>query len=509
MHLRSIIFALSSALAIISSGSVAAEWPMYGHDIQQTRANTGETTITTTNVASLKQKWVFNTSAPVSATPAVVNGVVYVGSWDHNFYALNATTGALLWKITLATPQGDNESSPGIQGSATVIGGRVLFGDSCGYLHAYPADGSGANPSTTTVRNRGCGSTGTESPGFPVDLAGALPNSADAPHAALFSSPMPFTPTLGANKGRALLYIGEASHVDQPCIHGATFAVDAKSGKIVWRFDVTPSSSIGGGVWSTPAIDAANNLIYIDTGDCVNNASAGFSESIMALDASCSGVSVDGTCKKLPPETFPPTSQSTPGNPVWFFEAHPNGEMADLDFGSSPNLITSNGVPKLVGAGSKDGAYYAVNAGRSGGQLAWTTKVASAGSGTVGTGISSPLGGFNGSTGFANQKVFGNTVDGPEFEVGLNALSGALVWNAADAVSSLGAISIGNGIVYSGDNTGLFKARDASSGLLLFEASVNGAVAGSPVPAEGMVFVPVGTTSGVPGQKFGVVAFGL
>jgi len=38
---------------------------------------------------------------------------------------------------------------------------------------------------------------------------------------------------------------------------------------------------------------------------------------------------------------------------------------------------------------------------------------------------------------------------------------------------------------------------------------VNGAVAGSPVPAEGMVFVPVGATSGLPGQQFGVYAFGL
>ena len=508
MRLRGIVFALASAFSFTSI-SIAADWPMYGHDIAQSRSNPAETAITTANVASLKQLWVFKTAAPVSATPTVVNGVVYFGGWDHNFYAVNAATGALIWKVSLVTPQGDNESSPGIQSSATVLGNRVFFGDSCGYLHAYPTDGSGALSTTMTVRNRGCGSTGTESPGFPVDLAGALPNAADAPHAALFSSPTPFAPTVGANKGRMLLYMGEASHVDNPCIHGAEFAVDAKSGKVVWRFDVTPSTAIGGGVWSTPAIDATNNLVYIDTGDCVNNASAGFSESIIALDASCSGVSVDGSCKKLPPENFPPMSPATPGNPVWYFEAHPNGEMADLDFGSSPNVITKNGVPVLVGAGSKDGAYYAVNAGRLGGQLAWSTKVAEVSSVTVGNSISSALGGFNGSTGFENQKVYGNTVDGPEFEVALNGLTGALAWNAADAVSSLGAIGLGNGLVYSGDNSGLFKARDASSGMLLFEASVGGAVAGSPVPAESKVFVPVGATSGVPGQQFGVYAFGL
>src|SRR5260370_18030106 len=226
MYLRGIVFALVSALSLPSI-SVAGDWPMYGHDIGQSRSNPGEVTVTTANVASLKQLWVFKTAAPVSATPTVVNGVVYFGSWDHNFYAVNATTGALIWKVSLLTPQGDSESFPGIQSSALVFGKRVYFGDACGYLHAYPADGSGAASTSMTVRNRGCASTGTESPGFPIDLAGALPTASDAPHADLFSSPVPFAPTMGANKGRPLLYIGEASHVDNPCIHGAEYAVDA------------------------------------------------------------------------------------------------------------------------------------------------------------------------------------------------------------------------------------------------------------------------------------------
>ena len=33
----------------------------------------------------------------VASSPAVANGVVYVGSFDGNVYALNASTGALLW----------------------------------------------------------------------------------------------------------------------------------------------------------------------------------------------------------------------------------------------------------------------------------------------------------------------------------------------------------------------------------------------------------------------------
>jgi outer membrane protein assembly factor BamB len=41
--------------------------------------------------------WSYTTGDVVRSSPAVANGVVYVGSFDHNVYALNATTGAKLW----------------------------------------------------------------------------------------------------------------------------------------------------------------------------------------------------------------------------------------------------------------------------------------------------------------------------------------------------------------------------------------------------------------------------
>jgi outer membrane protein assembly factor BamB len=44
--------------------------------------------------------WNYTTGGPVSSSPAVVNGVVYVGSLDNNVYALNATTGLKLWNYT-------------------------------------------------------------------------------------------------------------------------------------------------------------------------------------------------------------------------------------------------------------------------------------------------------------------------------------------------------------------------------------------------------------------------
>ncbi len=472
--------------AFAGTAAFAAGWPMYGHDVRQSRFNAGEIVIGPQNVGSLHQAWFLSTGGPVTATPIEVGGVVYVGSWDHTFYALDATTGAVKWKVTVTTPQGDSKF-PGIQSSGAVANGRVYFGDSCGYLHAYPANGAGAPPkapAALTTRNRGCGSNGTESPGFPVDLGGALPNPADAVNTDIFSSPIPFRPTAGANKGRRMIYVGAASHQDSPCIHGALFALDAMTGQVVWRFDTVPASAIGGAVWSTPAVDAVNDLVYADTGDCVNNASSGLSESILALDASCAGISVDGTCPNLPPVTYPPGALA-PGNPVWAFQAHPNGELQDLDFGSSPNVITdAAGIPVLVGAGSKDGTYYAVRAGRGpgAGQLAWKTT----------TSVAGPAGGFQGSTGFAYGAIFATTFSGPEFAVALDAFNGALEWDAPDASTSVSPVGIASGLVFAGDNLGFFRARDVSTGAALFTFQAGGPIGSGPVIADGMVFVGVG-----------------
>ena len=52
------------------------------------------------NVSNGKLTWSYTTGDYVVSSPAVANGVVYVGSDDGNVYALNATTGAKLWNYT-------------------------------------------------------------------------------------------------------------------------------------------------------------------------------------------------------------------------------------------------------------------------------------------------------------------------------------------------------------------------------------------------------------------------
>ena len=56
-------------------------------------------------------RWKFASKGKVISTPAVVGGIVYVGSSDHAVYALDAATGALRWRYVTG---GGVESSPAV-----------------------------------------------------------------------------------------------------------------------------------------------------------------------------------------------------------------------------------------------------------------------------------------------------------------------------------------------------------------------------------------------------------
>ena len=51
------------------------------------------------DIATGTQKWAFKTASSVASSPAVANGTVYFLSYDGNFYAVNAGDGKLRWKF--------------------------------------------------------------------------------------------------------------------------------------------------------------------------------------------------------------------------------------------------------------------------------------------------------------------------------------------------------------------------------------------------------------------------
>lgn len=78
--------------------------------------------------------WRYPTDQPLDAqfrtTPAVANGIIYVGATDGNLYALSATTGKYLWSFRA---QGAILSPP------TVVDGVVYFGSADGRVYAINA----------------------------------------------------------------------------------------------------------------------------------------------------------------------------------------------------------------------------------------------------------------------------------------------------------------------------------------------------------------------------------
>ena len=63
----------------------------------------------------------------MDSSPAVVDGVVYVGSDDDHVYALDAASGQLRWRYQTGN---DMDSSP------AVVDGVVYVGSEDGYVYA-------------------------------------------------------------------------------------------------------------------------------------------------------------------------------------------------------------------------------------------------------------------------------------------------------------------------------------------------------------------------------------
>jgi hypothetical protein len=74
--------------------------PMYGRNLQHTFTNR-DLPINPTTISSLTPAWDFSSEDVVTASPTVVDGIVYAGAWNGYFYALDASSGALIWKFAL------------------------------------------------------------------------------------------------------------------------------------------------------------------------------------------------------------------------------------------------------------------------------------------------------------------------------------------------------------------------------------------------------------------------
>jgi outer membrane protein assembly factor BamB len=124
-----------------------SDWSMYLGNPARTGFNGAESTITPANVSGLSKTWTATGTNGITDQPVVVNGQVYWGSWDGFMHDTNATTGAQVWKTKLGVTT-DSSCAPttaGINSSAAygaVNGTPAVFvggggNDSTGGGHVY------------------------------------------------------------------------------------------------------------------------------------------------------------------------------------------------------------------------------------------------------------------------------------------------------------------------------------------------------------------------------------
>jgi polyvinyl alcohol dehydrogenase (cytochrome) len=402
------------------------DWPMWGQNVERPFAYPCPTELGPGTAKDLKQLWFFNAKDTVTATPAVVDGVAYVGDWSGNFYAIDLETGKARWTYEAHVHgqvyAGQIVSSAAV---ANVKGVRTVFFGGGKTLYALRAD-NGDERWKHEVGRRGDDNDPSEIESSPVVADGMVIFGTDV-----------------HNSGQ-----GEPA---------AVIALDTATGKERWTTVTAPTDGDGatgpgcGDVWGSPTVDPVTKLVFVGTGNCTSSPGGygRFAEAIVALDLAT-------------------------GQVRWTYQPHqPNRD--DLDFAGAPNLFSA-GDRAVVGLGNKDAAYYAVD--RSSGELVWRTQVTEPGIPRPNANFST--GGFIGGTAVADGIVVGGTaVGGTPALHALDANTGAIKWQQAEAADTYASAAIANGVVFLGSTTDFtFRALDLQTGEVLWSKELRGGVAG-------------------------------
>jgi outer membrane protein assembly factor BamB len=216
---HSILIALCcAALTTLAHADDAA---MFRGDLAHTGVYPG-TSIT----SSPALKWSFHTGGPIAASPAIANGVAYIGSYDGKLYAIDIKSGAKLW---------DFKTGSRINSSAAISGGVVFFESYDGNFYALDAaNGTLKWKFATAGEHRFAGK----------HLHGSEPAGETMPDPFDFylSSPAIWN-------GR--VYFGSGD--------GNIYALDAATGTVAWKYET------GNVVHASPAI--ADGTLFIGSWD--------------------------------------------------------------------------------------------------------------------------------------------------------------------------------------------------------------------------------------------------
>jgi quinohemoprotein ethanol dehydrogenase len=233
---------------------VGKDWVTNGGNLTNQRYSTSKQ-IDTTNVKQLKGAWMTRLKGSGSggkysaeATPLVRDGIMYMVTGNDDVFALNAKTGEILW-----------ERWSGLDQKISTV--------CCGWLNRGLAMGEGmmflgqldANVVALDIK------TGKEVWKTPIE---DWRNGYGVTSAPLYFDGIVYSGNTGGEFG----------------VRSRLTALDAKTGKILWRWYTLPAPGEvgadswpagtdhamrgGASIWNTPALDPQLGLIYFATGNC-------------------------------------------------------------------------------------------------------------------------------------------------------------------------------------------------------------------------------------------------
>jgi len=497
-----------STPAAPASASVApADWPTYNRTLAGDRFSP-LAEIDRANVAQLRVActYVLPEVVAMQAGPIVVEGTMYFTT-ERGSYAIDAASCAEKWRVER---QSSRPSPLGVQRGFAYLDGRLFRGTSDAHVLALDA-ADGHTLWDVTME-------GAETPGLSMPMAPIAANG--------------------------LVFIGNAGG-DQTGVTGHVYALDARDGRIVWRFAVVPDDPAvratwpnadrypitGGAFWTSFALDAERGVLYVPAGnpapDFDVEARGGdnlYANSLIALDSATGRLLGYNQLVKRDSHDWdvnaPPVLGTTRGGKTIVASANKDGLLSVLDRGAlatnaelgarlptlfqSPTTTRENVdvplsrtervrfCPGIQGGNEWNGPAFhpALNTLYTGAvdfcasvQLAQQVTVPSAGAIWFGSAV-------------------GEIQEPPDTARGwitaFDADTGAIRWKfAAPAPVVAGVTPTAGGLVFTADLTGRFRAFDAESGAVLYELDTGQSIGGGIVSYSAAGKQRIGVASGM------------
>jgi alcohol dehydrogenase (cytochrome c) len=287
---------------------------MYAHDYTSTRYSP-QTEITPKNVTSLKQicSYPLPEASTFESSLVEIGGTLYFTTSDTT-YAIDATNCRLKWREKHGLPEPDRT----VRGVA-VEANRLFRGFRDGYVIAYD-----------TSNGEQLWSTKLSAP--------------DGRAATIAAAPLAW---------KGMLFIG-TSGAEQNCACFVT-GIDAATGHVVWKFNVTPSKGQpgadswpagitpgGGSTWTSFTIDPETSSLYVSTGNPGYDFAATYrtganlyTNSVVVLDTKSGALRT-------------------------YYQIVPH-DYHDWDLTAAPVLVTTKSGQRRVMAAGKDGFLTAID----------------------------------------------------------------------------------------------------------------------------------------------------